>query len=452
MATGEFEGKSLPALNAMVAKADPGLLTSRGNALGKAGSDMDGIGSELRAYIDRVEWEGEGGDAFREWGRQFALEAMRFGAYVRALGQHMTNAGQALTETKAAMPESEEMCYADPEKDKARREREEEKRQEAINQLNRLSSYYRTAGEGIRAEEEPDFKPLPNGKQHEGSGTGTSSTVPGSGSAPSAAPRSDSGAIAAHREGSAAFDRPGIGRGGTELRSFPVDDPSAPVSERPTNTRLDSVAPLPVVEHRPQSTASAPLQQSVGPSSPSVLPVAPIGPIQRTGHAPPHTAAGGRPTVGGGSGGTPPRGPVRDGITGGTPRQTGSPSSGGGAPRGPVAGGDRAPMGRPAGSYPGAVGGGAPASRGMFPGRPTASSPSGPMGGTRTGNGRGGTSFTPGGTGLVRGDTTPGTAGRPTSTNPPPESRRRDQDRPDYLAEDEETWAGRRDVVPPVID
>jgi hypothetical protein len=43
-------------------------------------------------------------------------------------------------------------------------------------------------------------------------------------------------------------------------------------------------------------------------------------------------------------------------------------------------------------------------------------------------------------------------AGRPVGTNSPSENRRRGQDRPDYLAEDEETWAGRRDVVPPVID
>jgi uncharacterized protein YukE len=445
VATGEFEGKSLPALNAMVAKADPGLLASRGNALGKAGSDMDGIGSELRAYIDRVEWEGEGGGAFREWGQQFALEAMRFGAYVRALGQHMTNAGQALTETKAAMPESEEMCYADPEKDKARREREEEKRQEAINQLNRLSSYYRTAGESIRAEEEPDFKPLPNGD-----GEYLRTNVSGTGS--SGGP----GESAPYRGASPAPDNTAPAKGGTEARPSlvadrptPVVDRPAPVVDHPVNTTIDSAAPLPVAESRPQTPHPTPSQASTGPSAPALPPMAPAGPVQRADRASSRSSVTGRPLVGGG-GGTPPQRSGGNGITGGTPRHTGNPVTG--APRGPVAGGDRASMGRPVGGFPGAAGGGTPANGGMHPGRPMAAQPGGSMGSPRTGHGRGNASFTPGGTGLVRGGTAPGMAGRPVSTNPPPENRRRDQDRPDYLAEDEETWAGRRDVVPPVID
>ncbi|WP_410538037.1 hypothetical protein [Streptomyces sp. KL2] len=438
MATGEFEGKSLAALNAMVAKADPGLLTSRGQALGKAGSDMDGIGSELRTYIDRVEWDGEGGDAFREWGRQFALESMRFAAYVRTLGQHMVNAGQALTEAKAAIPEPETMCYADPEKDKARQEREESKRQEAINQLNRLSSYYRTTGESLRAAEEPDFKPLPDAREERQSGLGTSAAAPSGGAMESAT----------YRESGAAFDRSISAREGSEVRSFPVTDPSVPVFERSTNTKLDSVAPLPVAEQRPQTTMPVPPQQSAGPSSPPpVAPMPATGPVRQAGRAP----GNGRPSVGGGAGGLSPRGPVKDGITGGTPRHVGNPAPGAGTPRGTVAG-DRAPAGRPMGGYPGAAGGGAPTGRGVPPGRPFTPSPGSPAGASRTGSGFRGASFTPGGTGLVRGNTTPGMAGRPVGTNSPSENRRRGQDRPDYLAEDEETWAGRRDVVPPVID
>ncbi|GAA3646453.1 hypothetical protein ACG5V6_25795 [Streptomyces chitinivorans] len=435
MATGEFEGKSLAALNAMVAKADPGLLTSRGQALGKAGSDMDGIGSELRTYIDRVEWDGEGGDAFREWGRQFALESMRFAAYVRTLGQHMVNAGQALTEAKAAIPEPE-MCYADPEKDKARQEREESKRQEAINQLNRLSSYYRTTGEALRAAEEPDFKPLPDAREERQSGPGASTVTPSGGVRDSAAYR-DSGAV---------INKDIPLREGTEVPFPSATDRSAPVFERSANTKLDSVAPPLTAEQRPQTTAPLSPQQHVGPSSPPVAPMPTTGPVQQTGRVP----NGGRPSLGGG-GSVSPRGPVKDGIMGGTPRHAGSPASGTGTPRGTVSG-DRAPMGRPMGGYPGAAGGGAPTGRGMPPGRPFAPSPGSPGGTPRTGGASRSASFTPGGTGLVRGNTAPGMAGRPAGTNSPSENRRRGQDRPDYLAEDEETWAGRRDVVPPVID
>lgn len=444
MATGEFEGKSLAALNAMVAKADPGLLTSRGQALGKAGSDMDGIGSELRTYIDRVEWDGEGGDAFREWGRQFALESMRFAAYVRTLGQHMVNAGQALTEAKAAIPEPE-MCYADPEKDKARQEREEGKRQEAINQLNRLSSYYRTTGEALRAAEEPDFKPLP-GQGERGPGTYAPNSVPHSGHWDSAATR-DSG--------------PASGRfvptqEGDGFRSaFTAERPNAvptPTADRPTSMTIDSVASPPASEPRPQ-TGLNPSQSSTGPSSPTTPPVAPSGPIHRTGRPLPHVTATGQPPGSGGRGGVPPRSSARDGIMGGTPRQAGNHAAGSGTPRGTI-GGDRAPLGRPVGGIPGAANGGSPTGRGMSPGRPMAPQPGGTGGGSRMGSGRGRAEFTPGGSGLVRGSTASGVAGtgRPTNTSSPSRDRREGRDRPDYLTEDEETWTGRRDVVPPVID
>ncbi|CAL9451560.1 hypothetical protein SUDANB106_02478 [Streptomyces sp. enrichment culture] len=448
MATGEFEGRSLAALNAMVAKADPGLLTSRGQALGKAGSDMDGIGSELRTYIDRVEWDGEGGDAFREWGRQFALESMRFATYVRTLGQHMVNAGQALTEAKAAIPEPESMCYADPEKDKARQEREESKRQEAINQLNRLSSYYRTTGESLRAAEEPDFKPLPN-RYGEDPGTYTPSSVPSSGSQGNSAhrePSTPSGGVVAARGGEDFRPAPAADR------SVPTVDRPIPVVDRPTSMTIDSVTSPPAPESRPQ-TGLAPSQAPAGPSTPTTPPVAPSGPVHRTGQLQPHSAATVRPPVNGGGGGVPPRSPARDGILGGTPRQVGSPPAGTGTPRGTV-GGDRAPVGRPVGGFPGAANGSSPTGRGMHPGRPMVPQPGGTAAGPRMGSGRGRTEFTPGGTGLVRGSTASGAAGvgRPTNTNPPSRNRKEGQSRPDYLTEDEETWTGRRDVVPPVID
>ncbi|MBN3928758.1 hypothetical protein IQ279_03715 [Streptomyces verrucosisporus] len=448
MATGEFESKSLAALNAMVAKADPGLLTSRGQDLGKAGSDMDGIGSELRTYIDRVEWDGEGGDAFREWGRQFALESMRFAAYVRTLGHHMVNAGQALTEAKAAIPEPELMCYADPEKEKARLESEESKRQEAINQLNRLSSYYRTTGQSLRAAEEPDFKPLPN-RYGEDPGTYAPGSVPGSGSQEGSAHR---GPGAASGGMASAKSSEGFHSALTADRPVSTADRPNPVAEQPTSMTIDSVASPPASESRSQ-TGPNPSQPSTGPSSPATPPVAPGGPIHRTGRPLPHITATGQPPGSGGGSGVPPRSSARDGIMGGTPRQAGNQAVGAGNPRGAV-GGDRAPLGRPVGGFPGTASGGSPAGRGVYPGRPMAPQQGGATGGSRIGSGRGRTEFTPGGTGLVRGSTASGVAGtgRPTNANSPSRDRRESQNRPDYLTEDEETWTGQRDVVPPVID
>lgn len=451
MSGGEFEDKSLAALHSMVANANPKALTSRGDALGKAGTDMDGIGHELRAYVERVQWKGQGGDAFREWGQQFALETMRFAMYARSLGQHLADAGQALTEAKAAIPAPEGMCYADPEKDKARQKEEEAKRQEAINQMIRLSSYYRMAGENIRGAEEPQFKAPPGAGWFNGADANSSSTLPGVGPKESATYQSQD----------TASDRSMLTKSGGEVRSTPVVDRSAPVVERPVHTTIDSVATVPVNETRPQATGPAPSQSSSGPSAPTVAPVASPSPVQRSGQAspraplanrPPAVSGGGVPPRGAGNSGlVPPRGPGNNGVIGGTPRQAGTPTSG--LPRGAVAGGDHATTGRPMGGHPGAAGGGASSNRGMPLGRPMASQPGGTVG-TPSSTGNHGRAFTPGGTGLVRGGAvTPGMAARPTNTSPPREDRRRGNDRPDYLAEDEETWAsGQRNVVPPVID
>ncbi|MEE1942337.1 hypothetical protein V1L54_23535 [Streptomyces sp. TRM 70361] len=444
MATGEFEGKSLAALHAMVSKANPGLLSSRGHALSNAGSDLDGIGSELRAYIDRVKWEGQGAESFREWGQQFALESMRFAAYVRTLGNHMVNASQALTEAKAAVPAPNEMCYADPEKDRARQEAEEKKRQEAINQLNRLSSYYRMAGESMRAAEEPNFAAPPGDPAEFGSAgasgnTGTLSTAASAGTRDATS----------YRESSTAPDKSfstyGSGVGGTEARSSSVANHPSPVTDRHTNTTLDSVTLPSANEVRPQTANPAPQQSSNGPSTLPVAPVPSTGPAQRadrlSSRAPvTGTSPVGRPQAGGGNG-----------ITGGTSRPVGNLTPG--IPRGPVIGGEHPSAGRPVGGYPGGMGNGTPANNGTHAGRPPmASQPGGTAGTPRASSGR--REFTPGGTGLVRGGgTAPGMAARPATTNPPPDNRRRGPDRPDYLAEDEETWAaGQRNVVPPVID
>ncbi|GAA2386735.1 hypothetical protein GCM10010420_06960 [Streptomyces glaucosporus] len=448
MAGGEFEGKSLAALNAMVANANPKALTSRGDALNKAGSDMDKIGDELRTYIDRVKWEGQGADAFREWGQQFALETMRFAMYARTLGRHMVDAGQALTEVKAAIPEPEGMCYADPEKDKARQKEEEAKRQEAINQLNRLSSYYRAAGESIRGAEEPEFKPLPGENLVGAPDTSASSTTPSAGPGGSATTRETS--VSAERTVSAR-DRAEVSPSPIADRPSPVAERPAPVVERPTHMTIDSVAPAPVSEARPQTANPAPSHPSTGPSTPSLAPIAPTAPIQRVGQTPSHTPVTGRsPAFGGGS--VQPRIPSSNGVIGGMPRQVGSPVAG--IPQGTVAGGDHTAAGRPVGGgSPGTVGGGTSANRGMYTGGPMGSQPGGAVGAQRTGSNHG-RAFTPGGTGLVHGGTAnPGLAARPTTTSPPPENRRRGSDRPDYLAEDEETWASRqRNVVPPIID
>lgn len=163
MATDEFEGMTLEALNAMLASAKPGELTGAAETLAAAAPDIADIARDLRWYIDQVKWHGAGGDAFREWGRGMVSETLVLAEYAGVVGQEMAHAGQALTEAKAAVPASDGMCYADPEKEKARLKALGPKTNEAINQLNRLSSYYNASKDRISAQPEPKFAPLPAG-------------------------------------------------------------------------------------------------------------------------------------------------------------------------------------------------------------------------------------------------------------------------------------------------
>lgn len=161
MATDEFEGMTLEALNAMLASAKPAELTGAAETLAAAAPDIADIARDLRWYIDQVKWHGAGGDAFREWGRGMISETLVLSEYAAVVGQEMARAGQALTEAKAAVPASDGMCYADPEKEKARLKALGPKTNEAINALNRLASFYNTSKDRITAQPEPKFAPLP---------------------------------------------------------------------------------------------------------------------------------------------------------------------------------------------------------------------------------------------------------------------------------------------------
>ncbi len=163
MGNGEFEGQSLESLHAMLAGSDPAKLANAGNVLSDAAPKITEVGNYLRSHATRVEWRGEGADRFREWSHHFALEVMRLGEFTGAVGNHMVNAGQALTEAKAAVPKpvDAEKAHGDPDADKAHITDGTTKLQQAIHQMERLSSYYRAAKEDIAAEREPEFKVLP---------------------------------------------------------------------------------------------------------------------------------------------------------------------------------------------------------------------------------------------------------------------------------------------------
>ncbi|WP_432123392.1 hypothetical protein [Streptomyces sp. S1] len=475
--SGEFEGKSLDALYAMIAAAKPEELSGSGTALAAAVPKILAIATDLRHYISRVEWEGEGGDAFRKWGAGMVSETLVLGDFTKVVSEEMKRAGQALTEAKAAVPKPAGMCFADPEKEKARIEAEKgPKLQEAIQQLQRLSSYYDATRERIAAERQPEFKPLESGGDY----AGEREYAIGGGAGTSGSSGTGAGAGFAS-SGHTSSPRPTEpGTGGTD-RVTPLSPPSSPTSptspttpptpptvptppvappDRAVDTTLDSVTVAPEAPTRP--TAQPPVAQppTTGGPGPVLPPVAPplvpqTGPQggQQLGRpvVPGPTTTG---PVGRAPGLTGPgplgTGPRTEGITGG--RQVpGRPVAGqqlGRMPMGTVIGEERAASqfgrGVPGMHGPGAgMHGGTPVGAPGAAGRRLATQPGGTVGSAPAST-TGGRAFTPGGTGLVR---------PPASTGPGQEERRETRNRPDYLSEDEETWtSGERRIVPPVID
>src|SRR3954451_17311801 len=99
-----FDGMSYDQMLLLVAGTDEKEVIRKGEALKSAGAELDKIGDELKRRVGRVTWDGEGGDAFREWGDDFAKQALKLAKYIDSVGKAMEDAGETLTQVKKAIP------------------------------------------------------------------------------------------------------------------------------------------------------------------------------------------------------------------------------------------------------------------------------------------------------------------------------------------------------------
>ncbi|MCX4844803.1 hypothetical protein OHB19_05545 [Streptomyces sp. NBC_00893] len=509
-----FEGHELNAMIDLIENSSPEHLENAGEALLKARTAIKDAAKELGDFIGDVDWEGESGIAFRDWGKGLVAHATKLGDFAEAAGTQITVAGAGLASVRKSLPprdsrlvrksvdEIETPKRIDGNPEYAAAVKVEKDRQEAINQANRLASYYSVSEETLAAQAPPRFEkkldvamPKPHGfrENDERGGSSTSSETLGSNT-----PQG-------HSERAATADTGTSGVTGNRAAIEALG--TAPAPDTSTSTEIDSVkappAPVTVSDASPVPPTANPTGPSTGPNPPManefVNPVAggsrrstpPTGlprTIGQPGRSGP-TSSGptttgrtgapvGRPApIGGGPGsGTPgrpggggsqppaagrtsvtggrpmagnpavtskspgPRTGRARAIVGGTPQRTvpGTDASGGtrGVPRGTAIGaGQRGVIGvggTNAATRPG--GRGTPSSKGVV-GTPRGAA----------GSGSGARGFTTGGAGLVRGP-----AGRRDSDN---EDQNDDTPRPDYLAEDRETWeAGRRRAAPRVIE
>ncbi|QIJ65065.1 hypothetical protein [Streptomyces sp. JB150] len=176
-ASTDFGAKNLD-LNEMVDLVDqtnPEDLESSGKALSDARKAIKAAADELRGRIDRVQWKGQAGNEFREYGRALVKSTDELSEYAGKAGDQVLAAAVGLASVRSAMPARDPRNLKRPENfsegEKTEKKDEydaavkvEKDRQEAINQMNRLASYYAVSSQqlSVLQEKPPTFPPMPN--------------------------------------------------------------------------------------------------------------------------------------------------------------------------------------------------------------------------------------------------------------------------------------------------
>ncbi|MFG2814202.1 hypothetical protein [Streptomyces sp. NPDC048410] len=502
----DFESMTHEQLAAMLDSANRESAAHIASKLYDAASTITKIGEDLSKHVKSLEWQGEAGDSFREWGGHTASATLRLGDYAGEASQWMSRVSAAIADAKGSMPDTSETTNAkavladahktieaakqpgarnDPDARKAAATAHsdasdaqfyiEATRQDAIQQMRKLADTYEHSATQINSVTPPTFAPAA-GRAGESQWWEQEVVYPSpSGAEATRAAGSTYSGTSVHSAGSGSGTRSAVphyfsdesGVIGTSTRPT-VHTPAA---TEPVSLGIDSADTLPRV---PSSPVVTPPAMPVVPPREAAQFGMPIG-------LPPTFASGGKvlgsplPTGLPGVSRLPqvsgpvkplegmPRMPRETGIVGG--RQvsaSGRPPNG--IPRGTVIGNEngqnRTPLGRT--MSPGAAAGeGGRLGSGMGSGRRLASETGGVVGGARAGQPMrtGGRPFTTGGSGLVRpsatGEAHGSQVGRTGATGPTGSRKAQGQQdqRPDYLVEDEETWAGeRRRSLPPVVD
>ncbi|WP_223731660.1 hypothetical protein [Streptomyces purpurogeneiscleroticus] len=523
-----FENHQLDDMLDMIETARPSDLEHTGDALITAADAIRGVGEELKMYADQADWEGESGDAMRKWTANLSKNTLKLATYSETAGKQLKNAGEGLATVKKSMPKRDaDGGLAEAVKDiptparvdtnpaYAKAKKREGDRQEAITQMNKLSSYYIVSHDTMATQEEPVFKPMPDvgvpapHRSWVGPGEG-GGNASGSGGSAAGAGVTDP-AMDRHRAAAPMPHHPTAlpeNTVGTGLDSVTMPHPPADTHVQVPTTPPNSPSPIANQGNPfpPGPLNTGPLPRGAGklpglsgpPRSSGPLPGGgtarpnPMAPGAMRPNSPGQPGATGRPGPMGqpGTAGRPsgvsPRAIGRPGATGIGPGASGVRPGPGAMPRGGrngIVGGTPSNPGRASTSSPGAraitPGGehGATTGRGVIgsgakspaesaaeraaSARRLATNQGGVVGTPRSEAGtpgRGQRGFTQGGTGLVRdtgGEDHPAGAPRGGAGTPQPRGEsQKENRRPGQPTEDEETWNSgrRRNTAPPVIE
>ncbi|MFD9436251.1 hypothetical protein [Streptomyces sp. NPDC060002] len=389
-----FEGYDLNAMIDIVESANPATLESAATALVDARDAINEAANELSRNLGDVDWEGEAHTAFYTWGMNLTTTALALAGYADEVGTQVLAASSGLASVRKSMPPRDNRIVPKKVDDIPTPQRvegnaeytaavtAEKNRQEAINQMYRLASFYTVSSGMMELAEEPVFPQMP----------AVGVPEPDPSLRDPIEPRDDQGSLSAlqrsvgtHR--SSAETEVVRARSDQQLSHQNVVD-SVTLPEQHVGTEIDSVGMLP-----PQQIVTPPTVTSPSATGPNANPVSTAPSFPTVGVPPALRGPAGRKSGFGGMSGvkTPTSAQGRvGGLTGRTPpgRSGMGPTGSMGRAAGPGQTGSRAagPLGR------GVVGGTAKA--GGAAARQVGGAPRGQVSGTgaantaRTGAGR----------------------------------------------------------------
>jgi hypothetical protein len=305
VASTDFEKFDHSAMLDMIQNADAGKVTALAHKLDAVGTKTEKIATDLQTHMGKLDWEGKGGDAFRDWGSRVASATLTLSDYSSNASVFMLNAGQVLGEVQRDMPKVPSNAfhtatayrakngldghYADTAgvttthldgtygpyvtnpsaaQYKSAQGELETARSSAVDQMNKLGQAYNMATDVIATSQEPTFPPTPGtimparpktidtSGQYVGGGTDSSGGTSGTGGTGGSAK-----VPVQQIRLPAKLDVSGLGGHSGSSSSVPAGSLTA-VPTPDTSLKLDSVGTLP--------TNAGPTQLP--------LPTSPVGP------------------------------------------------------------------------------------------------------------------------------------------------------------------------------
>ncbi|MFF3717549.1 hypothetical protein [Streptomyces prasinus] len=256
----DFDEHRLNDMIDLVEKTNPEDLEASGKALWDARDAISDAAKELDGRIEKVRWVGESGEAFRKWGRSLVISTYGLSDFAGGAGDQISAAAVGLAAVRGSMPPRDTRPaekalrpgqlptpkQVEGNAEYAEAVRVEKDRQEAINQMNRLSSYYAVAREQLIELKSPEFKAMPDvGVPKPTPGVVDTHSAQGGGASTAAHQATGATGSASHQSAVAQAERGEI-RGSRDVPLHPVDS-SRPPAERDiaVGTVIDSVGTLP---------------------------------------------------------------------------------------------------------------------------------------------------------------------------------------------------------------